>query len=141
MSEEMHEEVPRDLAKLWTWAKESVAQIEGQLQRISDALWGVNLDNGLNSRVSGLEKKTENLGTELRDAIAHGNYLYEVERKKPGECIGKELVEKLEARLAAEKTELTALIVETRKARYAMLTGLGVGLIAAASPIILELVK
>jgi hypothetical protein len=36
---------------------------------------------------------------------------------------------------------MTALIVETRKARYAMLTGLGVGLIAAASPIILELVK
>jgi hypothetical protein len=138
MSDTEHE---RDIGKLWGFARELKAWAEGKVREVEIILIGVDGTNGLRGNIRKLEETVDVQAHQLQAGIEWGNRVWEVERHKPGGCIGKELVGKLEARLAAEKTEMTALIVETRKARYAMLTGLGVGLIAAASPIILELVK
>jgi hypothetical protein len=126
MDEQHEDDVPRDLAKLWTWAQKSVAEIEGQLARISDALWGRNMDNGLHGRTKAIELDLIEVKKEVRDGISWGNKMWEVERHKPGMCIGKNALDEY---LNTKKKESE----ETRKIRWALYGGILVALISAGT--------
>jgi hypothetical protein len=139
-AEHIHEQ-ERDIGKLWGFARELKAWAEGKVREVEIILIGVDGTNGLRGNIRKLEEDVDIQGHQLQAGIEWGNRVWEIERKKPGGCLGIEAVEKLEARLAAEHAATDKLILESRKARYTMLTGLGVGLLAAASPIVLELVK
>jgi hypothetical protein len=139
-AEHIHEN-ERDIGKLWGFARELKAWAEGKVREVEIILIGVDGTNGLRGNIRALEEKVETQAEKLQKGIEWGERVWEIERKKPGNCLGVEAVKALEARLAAERAATDKLILESRKARYTMLTGLGVGLLAAASPIILELVK
>jgi hypothetical protein len=123
---------PKEPAKLWTYARE-----------IASALWGddVRRDNGLRSDVRRLEFDMETVKSAVAEGIAHGNYLYEVERHKPGGCIGRIAVEQLEQRLTQAAVAKSKEITELRKARMGMFAAVLVAFITSVVNMIPELVK
>lgn len=122
--EEVQDEVPRDVAKLWTWAREAAARLEGELARIVDALWGRDGTNGINGRTKALEVKVSQLEDDVQEAVTWGKRVWEVER--PSACIGKAALDEY---VKSKKREAD----EVRKARMALYGALGAALISAAS--------
>lgn len=126
--------VPRDIAKLWGFARESIAHIEGELSRIIDALFGRHGDNGINGTTKLLVRRMDAVEAEVREAKAWGLRVWEVERHKPGACIGK-------AALDAHIASATRQSEELRKARLTLIGSLGVAALSVVSAVAVAVIN
>lgn len=122
-------------------AREMAAKAQRFAGEIGAALWGDHVlrDNGVRSQVRRHEDRLDTIEGDQRNL--RGDLRHYLDSERAATCIGKVAVDELEDRIKTSRETSEKLMVEMRKARYAMLTGLGVGLLAAASPIVLELVK
>lgn len=133
--------VVRDIGKLWGAVREMRAWVEGKLRELEIALIGIDGGNGLRGNIQKNTERIDSLEHQVVAGIEWGTRLWDVERHKPGGCIGKLAVEELEARLLLDAESREKEVIETRRTRYAMLTGLGVALITSIAPIIMAWTK
>lgn len=120
-------EARRDIAKLYT-AHETLAT----------TVWGPDMTNGINSKVKKLTETTEDITKRIDELEDWGKNIWHVERQNS--CIGKKMVEDLEAKMARDLEIRNKEMIEMKKARIGMYTALGVALISSLAPVLLKLV-
>jgi len=135
----------RDIGKLWG----AVERVNGDVKALSVALVGMNGDNGLRGELREFIRKFDadhavrlgDLEEQVASGIAEGRRLYEVERHKPGECIGKAALDEYVAGINARERRSTDLSIELRKSRLAMVAAILVALISAGASVFVALQK
>jgi len=129
----------RDIGKLWG----AVEKTNGDVKALTVALVGMNGDNGLRGELREFIRKFDAdhavrlaaVEERVEEGIQYGKQLWEVERHKPGSCIGK----------AALDTHLASLAVRDKKANdlnkylIGMLGSMIVALISAGASVFVAL--
>lgn len=148
----------RDIGKIWGALREYKAWAEGKAREFEVVLLGPDHDNGLRGDLRALhadhaetKAKLDLLEKDVMDTRAWGQRLWDVERHRPGGCLGKEALEALRAELAAEKAAEIELIreeraesmkerIESRRTRLTMIGSIAVALIASVGSVVVAVI-
>lgn len=130
-------EQQRDIGK----AFREIADLRGDVKELRVALVGINGDNGLRGELrafinkfdTGYAVRLSAAEDRIEEGIAEGKRLWEVERHKPGACIGKAALDVYIEEVKMQKEENERAITEMKKARITMITAIVVALIYAAA--------
>lgn len=133
--------IDKDMGKLWGAFREFKAMVEGEFAKLWMFLTGVDGKNGLKGDLHTLKERVDATEAEVAEAIQWGHDIWNVERHKDGQCLGRNAVSALEARLAKDAEARTHEMVELKKTRMTMIGGMVAAFAMAASPIIIELLK
>lgn len=135
----------RDIGKIWT----ALERTNGDIRELRTAIVGIDGTNGLRGelrdfiakfdadhavRLSAVEDRVE-------EGFEFGRRLYDVERHKPGECIGKAALDRYVAELEENQRRETELTTEMKKSRDAMITALVAAIITSVASIIVALIS
>lgn len=134
----------RDLGK----AYREIADVRGDVKELRVAIVGIDGTNGLRGELREFIRKFDSdyavrlveVEQRVEEGIAMGKQLYEVERHKPGACIGKAALDSYVAKVEAQDKRSTDLSIELRKARLTTIGAIIVAGISSAAPVILALV-
>lgn len=134
----------RDIGKLWG----AIERVNGDVKALSVALVGIDGGNGLRGELREFLHRFENdhsvrltkVEDRVEEGIEYGRRLYDVERHKPGECIGKAALDKYVAELEAKQDREDAMTVEMKKSRDAMLAAVVAAVITSAASIIVAFI-
>ncbi len=132
---EDREMVDKDIAKLWSELREFRAETEGRFREIMQLLVGHDGTNGLNSRIADAEEKIDSHDHQIAAGMDWGRRIVEVERHKPGWCIGKKELDIYKAQIDADTESRNRETAEMRKSRQAMTGAIIVALLATAGNI------
>lgn len=135
----------RDIGKLWG----AIERVNGDVKALSVALVGMDGGNGLRGELREFIHRFEAdhavrltaVEDRVEEGIEYGRRLYDVERHKPGECIGKTALDEYVAELNAKANKESDMAIEMKKSRDAMLTALVAALITSAASIIVAFIS
>jgi len=133
----------RDIGKLWG----AMERTNGDIKELRVALVGIDGTNGLRGELRDFIRKFDSdyavrlveVENRVEEGIAMGKQLYEVERHKPGACIGKTALDQYVNKIEAQDKRSTDLSVELRKARLTTIGAIIVAGISSAAPVIMAL--
>ncbi len=135
----------RDVGKLWG----ALERTNGDVKALTVAIVGIDGTNGLRGELREFieqfrEEHSPRIATledRVEEGIAYGKHLYDVERHKPGACIGKVALDKHIAELESRQQKSESAAVEMGKARMAMIGMIIVSMITALASVFVALQK